>query len=325
MYPNKESGLGAKMSSALINNAMVQNATTGRVFLVGAAALASISEIKAIYGSHYPDGTPVVYTTVALALAQCVAARGDLILVVPGHTETITGATSLTCSISGVTIVGIGSGSLRPTFTFTTAATANIPISAANVTFKNCIFIANFADIVACFTTVAAPEFHVIGCEFRDTDSTHNFLTIITTTITVNADGLTFSGNRIKSTGTTAATTPISLVGTMDRITINDNFITKAVLNNTSCLLAHAALVVTNLEMARNIVFSGNTDSATGAFLITTSSTTNTGMVHDNYVNGLDVAAAILVTAGCKYGMMNNLYDGDVDASGYVLPAIGTN
>jgi len=89
--------------------------------------------------------------------------------------------------------------------------------------------------------------------------------------------------------------------------------------------LAHAALVVTNLEMGFNQIFSGNTDSATGGFLITTTSTTNTGMVHDNYINGLDVAAAILVTAGSKYGMMNNLYDGDADSSGFVLPAIGVN
>ena len=314
------------MAEALFSQAMKDNATTGRVFIVAKSGITNESEIKALYGNNYIDGSPVIYNSVKLALAGgCLASRGDLILVAPGHTETITGATDLALNIAGVSVVGIGSGSLRPTFTFTTAITANIPVSAANVTVKNCIFIANFADITACFTTAAAPEFRVLNCEFRDTDITHNFLTLITTTITVNADGLTFNGNRIKMIGTTAATTPISLVGTMDRITINDNFITKAVLNNTSCLLTHAALVVTNLEMARNIIFSKNTDSATGGFLIITSSTTNSGMVHDNYVNGLDTAAAILVTAGSIYGMFNNLYDGDADASGYVLPAIGAN
>jgi hypothetical protein len=312
------------MSAALIESAMLQNATTGRVFIVVAAALASSIEINAMYSNYYPDGSAVVYTTVKLALAACVAGRGDLILVAPGHTETIADATTLALSKSGVTIVGIGTGSLRPTFTFTTAITANIPVSAANVTVKNCIFVANFADITACFTTAAAPEFKVLGCEFRDTDITHNFLTLVTTTITVNADGLTFNGNRCKIIGTTTGTTPISIVGTMDRLTINDNFVTKAVLNNQSCLLKHAALVVTNLEMARNFVYSANTDSATGAFLIVTSSTTNSGIVHDNYVQGLDVAAEVLCTAGCVYGQFNNLYDGDADKSGFVSPAIGS-
>lgn len=313
------------MLTALFDNVMFQNPTTGRVFIVGKASLTIMSQISALWGGSYPDGTPCVYTTVKLALAQCVASRGDLIIIAPGHTETIANATDLAVSIAGVTVIGIGSGSLRPTFTFTTAATANIPVTAANVTFKNCLFIANFADIVSCFTNNAGPEMAILNCEFRDTDSTHNFLAIVTTTITVNADGLKFNGNRLKIVGTTAATTPIKIVGTMDRIQINDNFIVKAVLNNTSCLLAHAALVVTNLEMARNRVFSSNTDSATGAFLITTTSTTNSGMVYDNYVMGLDVAAALLVTAGSVYGMMNNLYDGDADASGFVLPAIGVN
>jgi hypothetical protein len=325
MYPNINAGIGAKMAEALFSQAMSANATTGRVFIVAKAALANISEITAMYGNYYPDGTAVIYSSVKLALASCVAARGDLILVAPGHTETIADATTLALNVSGVTIAGIGTGALRPTFTFTTAITANIPVSAANVTVRNCVFVANFLDITACFTTTTAPEFKVLNCEFRDTSSVLNFLTLITTTITVNADGLTFNGNRCKIVGITAATTPITIVGTIDRLTINDNFITKAVLNNTACVLYSAALVVTNLEMARNRVFSNNTDSATGGFLIVTSSTTSSGMVYDNYVKGLDIAAAVMITGtGSKLGEFNNLYTGDVDTSGYVMPAIGS-
>ena len=76
--------------------------------------------------------------------------------------------------------------------------------------------------------------------------------------ITVNADGFDFSTNRLKIVGTTAATTPIKIAGTIDRVTINDNYIVKAALDNTSCLLASGALVTTNLEMARNMIFSNN-------------------------------------------------------------------
>lgn len=319
MLYSKDAGYGRAVAEAVppVN-------LSGKVFIVGKAALPNRSMITQLFG---PDTEGVVryFATVNAAIAACTASAGDMIYVLPGHTETITGATTLALSTAGITVQGLGRGSLRPTFTFTTGITANIPVSAANIKVNNCIFVANFADITSCFTTTAAPEFEVSDCEFRDTDATHNFLAIITTTVSVNADGLKFLRNRLIITGTTAATTPIKVVGTMDRLTINDNFITKAVLNNTSCLLAHAALVVTNLEMARNKIFSANTDSATGGFLITTSSTTNTGMVFDNYVNGLDVAAAILVTAGSKYGMFNNLYDGDADKSGFVLPAIGTD
>lgn len=298
--------------------------TTGRFFIVGKASLANISEIKAMYGA-YPDGSMVVYTTIALAAAACVASRGDVIMLAPGHTESISSATALTLSIAGISILGLGTGSLRPVITLDTAATATINVSAANITFKNVIFVANFADIASVFTLTTAPEFAVIGCEFRDTTSILNFLTIITTTVSVNSDGLVFNQNRLAILGTTAATTPIKVANTLSRITINDNFIVKAALNNTSCVLAHGALVVTNLEMSRNKIFSSLTDSATGGILITTSSTTNTGMVSDNYIKALDVAAAILVTAGSIYGMTNNLYNGDADSSGFVLPVIGVN
>lgn len=323
MYPNINTGLGQLMATALVDQGYVD--TTGRFYIVGKASLASLQEVAGMYPTNYPDGVPMVYNTLALASAACVASRGDIIFVMPGHTENISSSTAITLSVAGITVIGLGKGSLRPTFTLDTAATARINVTAANITIANCIFIANFADIATCFLNNAAPGFEVLNCEFRDTSSILNFLAIVTTTVSVNADGLKFNGNRLKILGITAATTPIKVAGTMDRITINDNFITKAVLNNTSCLLAHGALVVTNLEMARNKVFSANTDSATGGLLITTSSTTNSGMVYDNYVQALDVAAAILVTAGCAYGMFNNLYDGDADASGFVLPAIGAN
>lgn len=321
MYPNINSGLGQMMASAL-----AANPTTGRIFIVCKASLTTIKpEIDAMYGSGYQDGTPVVYTTTQAALNAAVASRGDIIFFAPGHTETVSSATALLFNKAGVTMISLGTGSLRATFTLDTVATAKIPVSAANVAIKNAIFIANFADIATVFLLSTAPEFNCSTCEFRDTSSVLNFLAIVTTTVSVNSDGLTFNGNKIAMLGTTAATTPIKVANTMDRLTIKSNYVNKAVLNNTSCLLAHGALVVTNLDMSDNIIFSANTDSATGGFLITTSSTTNTGMVYNNKVQGLDVAAAILVTAGSVYGMFNNLYDGDADASGFVLPAIGAN
>lgn len=310
------------MGTQLVDQSAVE--TTGRFYIVGKATLVGLQEVQGMYPASYPDGAAVVFPTLALASAACLANRGDVILVMPGHTETISSATALTLSVAGVTILGLGLGSLRPTFTLDTAATARINISAANISFRNVIFVANFADIATLFLLTTAPGFSVRGCEFRDTSSILNFLALVTTTVAVNSDGLDFSGNRLSILGTTAATTPVKVANTMDRLTINDNFIVKAALNNTSCLLAHGALVVTNLEMSRNKIFSGNTDSATGGLLITTSSTTNTGMVSDNYVKALDVAAEIMVTAGSKYGMMNNLYDGDADASGFVSPAIGS-
>lgn len=293
----------------------------GQVYYVGNSSVISPGARGASNGN---DGSYLApFSTLEYALSRCVANRGDIIFIKPGHAETIADATTLTFDKAGVAIIGQGQGALRPTFTFTTANTANIPVTAANITVHNCLFVANFAAIASVFTLTAAPEFAVDSCEFRDTSSILNFVTIVTTVVSTNNDGLVFTNNKVFGLGTTAATTPIKIAATHSRLTINDNFIVLAVLNNTSAVLAHGALVVTNLEMARNRVFRPNTDSATGGLLITTSSTTNTGMVSDNYISCADVAGIILVTAGCIYGMMNNLVTGDADTSGYVRPAIG--
>lgn len=296
-----------------------------KVHFVGSTSASWYGDFLTVFGPD-EDGGNRVFPTIAAAIsdANVVAARGDVIMILPGYTDTISSSTSLTLSKSGIRIVGMGHGSTRPTITFTTATSARINVTAADIRIENCIFVANFADIATAFLLTTAPGFGIINCEFRDTSSILNFVALVTTTVSVNSDGFIFSGNRVSMLGTTAATTPIKILNTIDRVLITGNFVVKAVLNNTSCLLAHGALVVTNLEMSGNVIFSANTDSATGAFLITTSATTNTGMVYNNYVKGLDVAAEVLVTSGSAYGLFNNLYNGDANASGFVSPAIGS-
>lgn len=266
------------------------------------------------------------FSTLDYAVGRCVAGRGDIIFVKPGHAESIASATALVLDVAGIAIVGLGRGSLRPTLTFTTANTASIPVSAANITLHNILFVANFAAVAKVFTVSTADDFTVDTCEFRDTSSILNFVSIITTgTTTADNDGLTFSNNRVIGLGTTAATTPLNVLSTSDRVTIEDNYINLAVLNNTSALLYTATKDITNLVMARNKVYRPNTDTATGGLLMNTSGTAGHGVICDNYAFCLDTAALILVTATATYGLANNLATGDVGTSAYVLPAIGTN
>lgn len=270
------------------------------------------------------------FATISGAVSAATASNGDVIYVMPGHTETITTTTNLALSKAGLNIVGLGTGTLRPTLTFTTANTANIPVTANNVTIQNILFVGNFLSIASVFTvtgTANAKEFAVIGCEFRDTSASLGFLSIITTNSTANtSDGLLFSKNRISSASTSAGPAIVMLC-TNDRVNINDNYIHHTGANNNVALVMNSgALVSTNLEIARNQIFCVNTDTATGGAILVTSSTTSSGMVHDNYVKHLDVAAALMISAtGSKLGEFNNLADGDVDASGFVLPAIGVN
>lgn len=298
--------------------------STGRVFYVG-----SVGVPGGVAGSDNAgangDSPQRPFATLDYAVGYCVAGRGDVIYCLPGHAENIASSTAVTMDISGVTVIGLGRGTLRPTFTFTTATTARINVTAASVSFENCLFVANFADVATCFLITAAPAFRVVDCEFRDTSSVLNFLRCLTTTVTVNADGLEWLRNRVYSLGTTAGTEMILIAGTMARPRINDNFFVGAVLDNTAILLEHGALNVTGLEMGRNIVYRPNTDTATGAALIKTTATANTGIVYNNYVGCLDVAGVLLLTVGSDYAPIENYVTGEVDKSGWLIPAAGTD
>lgn len=256
--------------------------------------------------------------------------NGDVIYVMPNHAETIANATTLTLAKAGITVIGLGTGSARPTLTFSTANTANIPVTANNITISNILFVGNFLSIASVFTvtgTASAKDLTISGCEFRDNSSVLGFLSIVTTNSTANtSDGLNFVKNKIYSHSTSAGPAIVVLC-TNDRVSVNDNYINHDGANNNIALVMNSgALVSTNLEIARNQLFCVNTDTATGGAILVTSSTTSTGMVHDNYVKHLDVAAALMISAtGSKLGEFNNLADGDVDASGFVLPAIGVN
>jgi hypothetical protein len=68
---------------------------------------------------------------------------------------------------------------------------------------NGCLFIGNFLSIASCFTVAAAADFKIDSCEFRDTSAILGFLSIVTTTVSVNSDGLTYTNNTRKSDATT--------------------------------------------------------------------------------------------------------------------------
>lgn len=267
------------------------------------------------------------FATILYALTQCTANRGDIIFVKAGHSESIANATTLTMGVAGVAIVGLGAGSNRPTLTFTTATTANIPITAANMSIQNFLFRANFADIASVFTATSTntpTDFAVENCEFRDLSSILNFVAIITGNATANSmSGLRFANNRISSLGTTAATTAIKILEAADRVTILDNYGNWAVLNDTAAILSASTFQITNLDFGRNVLQRPNTSSTGGSF-ISGSGNAWTGHCYDNRMWQVDASAGIWIATGhgAALGFHENYspITGAVDKSGLINP-----
>lgn len=313
-------------NSVTIRGVPLVQAQPGQVFWVSNATTLLPGQ-KA--GSNGNPGTfAAPFSTLDYAIGRCTANRGDIIFIKPGHAETISSATALALDVAGVAIVGLGSGTKRPTFTLDTANTATIAVSADNISVLNCRFVANFLGIASCFTLGAAAYFTLDNCSFTDTSAILNFLAIVTTTVSTNSDHLRISNNRVLSDATTRAVAPFVILNTMTGLTVSGNKVNCTVAhNNVSQLVSHAALVMTDALIEDNRVYCVNTDTATGAVLVSTTATTGSGIIKDNVVRALDSAAAILVTAtAVQYGMFNNLYIGDGTMnSGFVLPAIGSD
>lgn len=280
--------------------------------------------------SNASDGNPGTFiqpfATIAGAFAQCTAGAGNIVVCKPGHAETITTATALLFNISSVAVVGLGTGSVRPTLTFGTNATANIPITAANCSIFNVLFRANVADVASVFTATSTntpTDFAVQNCEFRDLASNKNFISIVTGNATANSmDGLWFQGNRISSLGTTAATTAIKLASATDRVAVKENYGNWAVLNDTACMLAAGASNVTNFEFSNNVLQKPNTSSTGGSF-ISGSGSAWTGQCVGNMMYQLDNSAGIWIPTGTGLGFNQNFspITGAADKSGLINPA----
>ncbi|CAN0509116.1 unnamed protein product, partial [Phaeothamnion confervicola] len=162
---------------------------------------------------------------------------------------------------------------------------------------SNCLFVGNFLSIASAFTVAAAADFKIDNCGFRDTSAVLGFLSIVTTTVSLNSDGLTYTNNSRKSDATTTPGPDVVIANTMSRLKVNGNKSVHTVAsNNTAALIEHGALVMTDAEVIGNYVYSVNTDTATGGILVKTTATTGSGIVAHNRVRTLDTAAAILVT-----------------------------
>src|SRR6185436_9715050 len=89
------------------------------------------------------SSSSLLVPTLAAGLARCRAGKGDVVAVLPGHTETVSTTTMLDNLVAGTQIIGcapFGSG-LMPAFTFSgTTTTSSWALNDANVTVKGLKF-----------------------------------------------------------------------------------------------------------------------------------------------------------------------------------------
>ena len=165
----------------------------------------------------------MVFQTVKLALAQCRANAGDIILIAPGHTESITNATDLNVNVAGVRIISLGAGTDRGTFTLTTAVTATITVSAANCVLSGLVVdMTGFASITAGINVTAAGV-TLVNNSIILSNATNSVVLGVSATAT--ATNMSVTGNFFSGVAVGTTTTAVQVVGANDVVVRNNNFV----------------------------------------------------------------------------------------------------
>lgn len=266
------------------------------------------------------NGNPGTYArpfaTIDYAIGRCTASNGDIIFVKPGHAETVSAAGGIACDVAGVAIVGLGKGTLRPTITLGTAATASVTVSAAAVTLHNLRFVANFADITR-IINVTATDCHIDWCEFTQAGADLNWVDVIDASGADNtADGLRVTN--CSAYGIDAANDSfIEITGDLARLWVENNVVVHATASATAMIEQATGKDITFAMIRGNCYQSALTAVDV---LVDNDTTANSGFAIGNFASHLDTAGEVLVDAD-GLGLFENRGSGVITASGYLLPA----
>lgn len=203
-------------NDAAIDVTKIQGAGAGIVFGEVQYVAKSGIQARTWLGPRVPGAN--LHKTLQAAVNKATASRGDLIICTPGHTESISSAGALDLNKAGIRVLGVGAGSLVPTFTFDTAITADMDVDAANIALENLLFV-NGIDNLTAPIDVNAADFAMINCETRDNNASYHCDDFIQTVAAATRMKLINWVHRANG-GKTGAQTAVSIVGGNDHIIV---------------------------------------------------------------------------------------------------------
>lgn len=256
------------------------------------------------------------FATLDYAVSKCTANRGDIIFIAPGHAETLSAADAIDLDVAGISVIGLGTGTLRPTFTIDNAA-GEFTIGADNITVKNIVINASVTSITKGFNIELGVDYtNIIDCKLGvDAAGTDE----LTTAIYLEGTnvGAVIEGCVINQ-GIAAANAAIffDAVGTDCVVRNNRIYGDYAVANIYSDTTALANVLITGNLLVNGI--GGNLGALPAISLLTGS----TGVITDNYiVCNLATIAASVVADTCL--LFQNYYNEDISgaATGGIIGA----
>lgn len=263
-------------------------------------------------------------STLAAGLARVRSGLGDTVVVLPGHSESVTDGTTFSGALlAGTRIMGFGRGSAMPTFRWTATA-GQWAVSVNDVTIQGLRLRLEGANGVVKAINVTGADFGLYGCDIETSSGASNLATI-GIEIGSGATRAEIVGNRFRGVAGGVVTDVVKIVSTPDLVRVTDN---EFYCGGTSATgLVHVTAVATNLLIARNVL--SNLTAASVA-AIGVDNVAATGNISDNYINVLSTGAVTSGTTGIFLGAAaavkayQNFVSNDPRTSGLLLPTVDT-
>jgi hypothetical protein len=265
--------------------------------------------VDSVAGSNGNPGTfTQPWATIDYAVGRCTADNGDIIMVMPNHSEAISSA-DIDVDVAGISIIGLGNGSNRPTITFTgTTDTTKFDISANDVYVENLYFLLNDNDAVDACVTVNGTDVEIANCAFEGGSSDQADSFIVVGVADNDADGCWIHDCTFRSL-TAGCNSAISLAKDHAFVRITDNYI-DGDFADAGIDVPAAGNACTELLIARNYI--RNRQTGDHAIQIETNGTMS-GMIVDNRLVA-DLDTAILASHTLMtMGNLANLGDSRAD------------
>jgi len=294
----------------------------GEVFWVNNSGVLAKGGIGGSDGNNGTYQQP--FGTIDYAIGKCTASRGDIIVVMPGYTETVATDGAIALDVAGVALIGLGSGTLRPTLTMSEVVSA-VTISAANVSISNFRFTTS-VDVSTNCIDITAAEAAIENCNFSELTVTDDcWLDVISCTGSDNtADGLRVT-DCVYTSVDDSANNFIALTGDVDEMFIADNFVCMT--NSAALKLIDVATgkTMTNMQIHRNILDQpARTDtSGEGSIIGGSTATDNTGVMTYNLISNIDEAGQIIEDA-TGINKHENYVTGAITVQGVLYPVADT-
>ena len=267
-----------------------------------------------IAGSDGNKGTyRCPFATLEYAIGRCTTNRGDVIYLMPGHSEACASAGAIDFDVAGITVVGLGTGSKQAQIRWT-LNTATIHIDEDNITFINVRFTAAYADVAVGFN-VDNGDLRFIGCRFDEEEAAENWVIVANI-----ADGLdniemvdcTYHGADASND------TVLAFAGTHENTVVKGCRFVHSVAQTAAAPFITSATQQVGITLQDNF-FHTETAAVSGGIVVLTG-TTNTGFAIRNMLGSLDAdaAAADVLAAFDVTGLMSsgNMFSGAADGHG---------